>query len=153
MRFGILRFMHPNDRQKMCTHCDGRIPLEADACPYCAADAKVAGLNSSKELHHQSLQKSLTSLYSPPYEKKGTFFNKTEPIKEPMLEKKFNPAASLGAPALTAESSEDSNEEKNGFWPILLLSTGANLLALGLLQLFFSDNGLLRLEWNSAHWY
>jgi len=138
------------DRQKMCTHCDGRIPFDAEVCPYCTANVPAAA-SSAKELHHQSLQNSLTSLYTPPYAK-----NKTEPLKEPMVEKRFNPAApSLGAPTIPVEQSEESNaaQANSGFWPVLLLSIGANLLTLGLLQLFFSDQGFLRLEWDSSYWF
>ena len=162
--------MLPKDRQKMCTTCDGRIPLDANVCPYCAADVKssLAPAFGGKELHHQSLQDSLTSLYTPPYaknpnslsqssEKKEVFhFNKAESLKEPMIEKRFNHTSpSLGVPTLPVESDADSNEEqaKNGFWPLLLLSIGTNLLTLGLLQLFFSDNGFLRLEWDSRYWF
>jgi hypothetical protein len=144
--------MLPKDRQKMCANCDGRIPFDADICPYCAAESKNA-LPSAKELHHQSIQESLTSLYTPPYGKNSY---KPEPLKESMVEKRFNPSSpSLGAPTIPMEPDADASAEqgKNGFWPILLLSIGANLLMLGLLQLFFSDNGFLRLEWNSTYWY
>lgn len=162
--------MLPKDRQKMCANCDGRIPLDSEVCPYCTADVKssLAPAFSGKELHHQSLQDSLTSLYTPPYaknsslisqggEKKEVFhFSKAEPLKDSMIEKRFNHASpSLGAPTIPVESAADSNEEqaKNGFWPLLLLSIGTNLLTLGLLQLFFSDNGFLRLEWDSRYWF
>jgi len=163
--------MHPKDRQKMCTSCDGRIPLDADVCLYCAAEQTGLAVpsKSAKELHHQSLQDSLTSLYSPPYAGKGTGFMKAgsvakevpnmsnpEPLKEPMTEKRFNnPSAALGVPTIPSESSEQrpADEGRSSFWPILLLSIGANLLTVGLLQLFFSDNGFLRLEWESSHWF
>lgn len=162
--------MLPKDRQKMCTNCNGRIPLDAEVCPYCASEMKSALAQASrgKELHHQSLQESLTSLYTPPYAKsfnslsqvgqkqEASHGNKVESPKEPMLEKRFNHTSpSLGAPAIPVESAADSNTDqgKNGFWPILLLSIGANLLTLGLLQLFFSDQGFLRLEWESRYWF
>jgi hypothetical protein len=141
--------MFPKDRQKMCTHCDGRIPFDAEVCPYCAAPAPAAG--SAKELHHQSLQDSLTSLYTPPYGK-----NKTEPLKDPMVEKRFNHITpSMGAPTIPVDQEAEANaaQANNGFWPILLLSIGANLLTVGLLQLFFSDQGFLRLEWDSSYWF
>ena len=164
--------MNPKDRQKMCTGCDGRIPFDAIICPYCAGEQVAAPATSAKELHHQSLQDSLTSLYTPPYagkipgsEKKeftaGGYgpklpLNKPEPQKEPMLEKRFNPASiSLGAPTIPVDSTEDQHldEGRSSFWPILLLSIGANLLTIGLLQLLFSDNGFLRLEWDSGYWF
>lgn len=156
--------MHPKDRQKMCSSCDGRIPLDADVCPYCAAEQRTAApVSSAKEMHHQSLQDSLTSLYSPPYAAKSSNhssekkdFYKPEPLKEPMAEKRFNNAsASLGVPTISMDSTEEQHldEGKSSFWPIFLLSIGANLLTVGLLQLFFSDNGFLRLEWDSSYWF
>lgn len=163
--------MHPKDRQKMCTSCDGRIPFDAEICPYCAADLSGASAQagSAKELHHQSLQDSLTSLYTPPYAGKSAGFMsppgekkevlntpKPEPLKEPMAEKRFNnPTAALGVPTIPMDSSEEqhADEGRSSFWPILLLSVGANLLTVGLLQLFFSDNGFLRLEWDSSYWF
>jgi hypothetical protein len=168
--------MHLKDRQKMCTGCDGRIPFDAMVCPYCAGEQVIAPATSAKELHHQSLQDSLTSLYTPPYagklpggEKKeftanfgsGLYDpilkpNKPEPQKEPMVEKRFNSSSiSLGAPTIPVDSAEDQHldEGRSSFWPVLLLSIGANLLTIGLLQLLFSDNGFLRLEWNSSYWF
>jgi hypothetical protein len=161
--------MLAKDRHKMCTSCDGRIPLDADTCPYCATNTKttIGGIHGNKDPYHQSLQDSLTSLYTPPYgknssllnqageKKDASLFNKAESFKESMMEKKFNHASSLGAPMIPAESAMDPNADqgKNGFWPILLLSIGTNLLTLGLLQLFFSDNGFLRLEWDSRYWF
>lgn len=126
-------------------------------------------MNSAKELHHQSLQDSLTALYSPPYSGKSTglmtpplekkeFLNsrKSEFPQEPMAEKRFTqPSATFGAPTIPMNSSEEQpvEEDRSSFWPILFLSIGANLLTLGLIQLFFSDNGFLRLEWNSSYWF
>jgi hypothetical protein len=165
--------MHSKERQKMCTNCDGRIPLDASICPYCAADLKnsstPARSNNSKEFqHHQSLQDSLTSFYTPPYgknstlfnqgseKKEDTLFNKIEPPREPMVEKRFNhSSSSFGTPSIPVDSSAEHlvDEGKSSFWPILFLSVGANLLMLGLLQLFFSDQGFLRLEWDSSYWF
>src|ERR1700722_12469263 len=145
--------MNSKDRQKMCTSCDGRIPYDADACPYCASTQKSTAappVNQVKENHHQSLQDSLTSLYSPPYSGKKETLNthKFESPKEPMAEKRFNNSG-LGIPTIPVQAADEqqASDDRTSFWPILLLSIGANLLTLGLIQLFFSDNGFLRLEW------
>ena len=161
MALTSVSFMQPKDRQKMCSNCDGRIPVEAENCPYCAVDLKEAAVKTS----HQSIQDSLTALYTPPYAKNSnpprqqqqTFsFQSLQTPKDPMVEKRFNSSSpSLGAPMIPADSNADANaqENRNGFWPILFLSIAANLLMLGLLQFFFSDNGFLRLEWDSSYWY
>lgn len=145
----------------MCSNCDGRIPVEAENCPYCAVDLKEAAVKTS----HQSIQDSLTALYTPPYAKNSSLprqqqqtfsFQSLQTPKDPMVEKRFNSSSpSLGAPMIPTDTNADANaqESRNGFWPILFLSIAANLLMLGLLQLFFSDNGFLRLEWDSSYWY
>ncbi|HEY2811594.1 MAG TPA: hypothetical protein VGJ00_09435 [Rhabdochlamydiaceae bacterium] len=147
--------MKLNDRQKMCTTCDGRIPLDANLCPYCAAEQGTSG---QVYLQHKSIQESLTSLYPPPYAsklgKEQTSKNPTP--QEPMSEKRFQHAPSaISAQSISLDQTEQENsaEDKSSFWPLLLLSIGANLLVLGLLQLFFSDNGLLTLQWNSQYWF
>lgn len=151
----------------MCTSCDGRIPYDVDVCPYCTSEQKgtFVPVSPAKDLHHQSLQDSLTSLYSPPYKAAGSTNppaekkavpnpHKFESLKEPMAEKRFNHSA-LGIPSIPTEAAEEqrATEDRSSFWPILMLSIGANLLTLGLIQLFFSDNGFLRLEWNSSYWF
>jgi hypothetical protein len=148
--------MHPNDRQKMCGSCDGRIPLEATVCPYCTASQSAYDPSFQ---HNAALQDKLTSLYTPPYSAKSSQAEtnlKFKVEKEPMKEKRFSNAnAALGVPTIPQESLEEAHahDEKSAFWPLLWLSIGANLLMLGLLQLFFSDNGWLRLEWDSSYWF
>ncbi|MBS0620728.1 MAG: hypothetical protein JSS61_04645 [Verrucomicrobia bacterium] len=148
--------MHPKDRQKMCTSCDGRIPYDADLCPYCRAEQKGAfALESTTQLHHQSLSESLSSLYTPPYSAKEKPLKHIEPTP-PMQEKRFTTASpSLGAPSIPVPPSEEVQREGHvgAFWPTLFLAVGSNLLVLGLLQLLFSHEGKLALEWDSSYWF
>jgi hypothetical protein len=142
--------MNLKDRQKICRQCDGRIPLEAHHCPYCSTEQSgmVSMEEDSQFYRQQSLQNSLTSLYSPPYSVKhstythsgktedSSFMKQTDQFKDVAPDKRFQ-----------------SSEEQTSFWPILFLSMGANLLLLGFLQLFFSENGFLRLEWETNNWF
>ena len=149
----------------MCTQCDGRIPFDADTCPYCATDqAKVlAPVAPGKEQHHQSLQDSLTAPYAPSYAARAipslqpSKINPTKPVNESMMEKKNNnmSASLMGIPTIPASSVEESasKESKSAFMPILLMLMAGNLLTIGLLQLLFSDRGFLRLEWDSSYWF
>ena len=76
--------MKPNERQKMCATCDGRIPLDANLCPYCSAEQGTSG---QIYLQHKSIQESLTSsLYPPPYAVKNT--SNPSQFQEPMSEKR-----------------------------------------------------------------
>jgi len=146
--------MKPNERQKMCATCDGRIPLDANLCPYCSTEQGTSG---QVYLQHKSIQESLTSsLYPPPYAAKNTSNPSQfqEPMSEKRSEKKFQTAPVASSPHISLDNTEEQSvEEKNSFWPLLLLSVGANLLVLGLLQFFFSDNGLLTLQWDSSYWF
>ena len=155
--------MMDKERQKMCSSCDGRIPIEALHCPYCATEQSSSAFEKTY-LQQKALQDSLLSFYPPPYSLK-----KNNPIKQdeqksatvllkspqqPVLEKKFVSAASASSfPKIEEKTEREYQEDKNSFWPILLLSIAANLLIVGILQLLFSDEGYLRLEWNSHYWF
>lgn len=52
-----------------------------------------------------------------------------------------------------AEAAERSSNETVPFLSILMLTLGCNLLTLGVLQFFFSDHGVLRLEMNASYWF
>lgn len=146
--------MHPKERHKICGSCDGRIPIDAQLCPYCTADQSFSsGSNSSLSNHHRSLQQSLSAPYTPPYQAKQPG---SVPPKESFQDKKFvQPPSLLNPTSIPVPPNEEVENQvaKNVFWPVLLLSIGANLLILGLLQLFFSDQGILRLEWESRYWF
>jgi hypothetical protein len=147
------------DRQKMCSHCDARIPLEANVCPYCSADLKSHSEDfvQAPLFKNQSLQESLASLYTPPYSVKmqhtaapklETPKRRTEEFKEVAVEKKAN-APFAGIPA----QEEEKEPHRGDLWAILLLTLSSNLFVLGLLQFFFSDRGFLRLEWETGYWF
>ncbi len=141
----------------MCIQCDGRIPLDADLCPYCSTELSKPFTSppQMKDLHHQSLEQRLTGAYAPPYTARVGSLNNPKPPSEPMVEKRNYTSPSLGSPILPQQAAETAvtQENKIGFFPILLLSLGANLLTIGLLQLLFSDRGFLRLEWDSHYWF
>ncbi len=120
----------------------------------------------------QSLEDSLASLYKPPYtrpsEKKpepslSEFTFDKSPVQEPIAEPvapRFpeNKSSLLSAydeqPMPTQQLQGDGAATKNqDIWPLLLMAIGAQLLTLGLLLFFFSDDGLLTLQWNAKKWF
>ena len=158
--------MKSKDRQKVCSHCDGRIAVEADTCPYCGTPLVIEEDSSASAplFGSQTLQESLTSLYTPPYSTRNAGLMKTEKenhskFKAPLMkdhssENQF--AGALGKmPFASTQASmqEHKIEDKNSFLPLLFVLLGANLLTVGLMQCFFSDDGFLRLEWNSKYWF
>jgi hypothetical protein len=134
--------MKPVDRQKICSNCDGRIPINAKECIYCGAEQPEQ--SETPLFKQQTLQDSLSSLYAPIYNTKNQNQFEREQEKEP----------SIKATATTFIAEEEAEEHvKHHFLPIFLLIIGTNLFTIGLLQLFFSTNGLLSLEWNSSYWF
>lgn len=147
--------MRPKDRQKMCSHCEGRIAIESMSCPYCG----MVCIGETTQNHSSmTSQESLSSLYPPPYSNRNSSEMKTDKdfgnkFKTPAASTE-NPFGKMpfqsGTPSLTAEKEK---EEKSGFMPVLLVLLGSNLLTLGLIQGMFSEGGFLRLEWSSKYWF
>lgn len=151
--------MKPADRQKMCMNCDGRVPFEVISCPYCSADlSKVEEMDTAKSdsfSRNQAIQDSLTSLYSPPYKGKKTEQPKAAP-RERIVERIVPPAHHGGTAAVQRAQPRDEEAAKIGksiLFSILGLSLGSVLFILGLLQIFFSEAGTLRLEWSTKYWF
>ena len=139
--------MKPVDRQKICPNCDGRVAYDATQCTYCFATLQVD--NSAPKLFTPpappSSQESFSSLYTPPYSSK--------PASEPLETKaaKMTPIYAEKDGSAIIDRTEVS--ETKSFWPLLSLILGGNLLTLGILQFFFSDHGIVRLEINGSYWF
>ncbi len=131
--------MKPVDRQKICPNCDGRVSYDATQCTYCFAALQVD--NSAPKLFSPSpSQDNLSALYTPPYS--------TQPAEPKITPKSFYTEKDGGAMIDKTEASESKS-----FLPILLLTLGGNLLTLSILQFFFSDHGIVRLEINGSYWF
>ena len=159
------------DKEKMCVSCEGRIHFTADVCPYCATDQTASSMHNSFKaplFQSQSLEDSLTSLYTPPYQGKRPQFAQQiaeevhseermidspmyeEPVQQMYREVKRQPELN---PLLGATHHEEEDIKESSLWPILFLIGGVNFAILGLMQLFFSKNGVLSLEWNANYWF
>ncbi|MBM3207988.1 MAG: hypothetical protein FJZ57_05210 [Chlamydiae bacterium] len=156
--------MKPADRQKICTNCDGRIPVEAQECLYCGSKVVLSQEMAapSPAFDHQSIQDSLSSLYAPPYSnmsandmKNDKDKNKPKPILRESQDNQLH--AALGkfnhSQTTPVDPIQEREPGKSSFMPLLMLLLGGNLLIIGLLQFFFSENGVLRLEWQSKYWF
>ena len=161
--------MKTADKQKMCSNCHGRIPVEAETCLYCGqeqADQLVEASAQTTLFEQQSLQDSLTSLYSPPYASKRSAFLEQEedpppppvriqpPTREiPELKSSFIQKEESFSIDKEEESDEASPSSKGSIFSLLLMILGGNVFTLGLMQLFFSEGNTLRLEWHTESWY
>jgi hypothetical protein len=139
--------MKVTDRQKVCSNCDGRIALEATECPYCGTEFSQEEKKSPLQaplFKNQTLQESLASLYTPPYSQSKSEYKTVLPTPAPFKEP---------LPPETPLEKEPSQEQKETFWTLFALIVAGNLLTIGLLQFFFSEEGVLRLEWDSSYWF
>jgi hypothetical protein len=128
------------EKQKICSHCEGRISVEADTCLYCGMPLVVESANASSAL--------ASSLYSPPYKAKA----EQEPVAKFSTVSKEE--SSLGGIAIPAQmAAEEEKEDSSGFIALFLALIGSTLFILGLMQGLFSENGMLRLEWNCKYWF
>lgn len=122
--------MKPVERLKMCPNCDGRIPQEATQCPFCFAQLQTD--SSAPKVASTPTTDPLSALYPPPYA--------SSEVKTAIKTTSDLPQA-------------ESLPESIPFWSILMLALGSNLLTLGILQFFFSDHGVLRLEMSASYWF
>ncbi len=117
------------ERTKLCPHCEGRIPIPLDDCPYCGQSIfsqAAFSLGNEKE----------NPAFVPPYLARW----EEEPVRE---EKQ---AAVRGK-----EIQKEKMKQKSLLLTILLLTIGSYLFALGILVFLFSENGKLVLEWKSRY--
>ena len=131
--------MKPVDRQKMCPNCDGRIPYDATQCPYCFTQQQS---DNSSPKSFSSPSDPISGLYPPPYPSRPS----SDPLEAKPIQK-----ASFPEGTMALESPQEV--ETVSFWSILMLTLGGNLLTLGLLQIFFSNHGILQLEINASYWF
>ena len=107
--------MKPSERQKICSHCDGRIPIDAMQCLYCGADAsKIAEPSSFSK--HQALEDSLTSLYKPQYSKPNTTPSYSPPLASEMKpveeSRRFREAPPMAASILPETACRISRKDR-----------------------------------------
>lgn len=140
--------MKPLEKQKMCPNCEGRVPLEAEICPYCAHEIGAQAAKPQSPLFQsQTLEDSLASLYKPPYQSK--------PVEEAPMPRTL-PPKSLEASLYghqEEEQAEPQKAKKSSLLPTILLMLASQLFILGFLQLFFATDGIVRLEWDASNWF
>ena len=148
------------ERTRTCGNCEADVHIDATYCPFCGADLMATSMREETPpprdpvFANHSVQESLASLYKPPYvsrdsrglgvpdERRDTGY--AEPERESHV---------YNREELAPPQEEAPTQEGGGLWSILLLTVGANLLALGLILFFFSEGGTLTLKWNAHAWF
>ena len=131
--------------------------VESSECPYCGNEFPEESKHPAGQtplFKNQTLQESLASLYTPPYSHSKTA-EKEVPKKKPVPPASFREAVpqSINTGTMAIEEEEPKEESRTTFWALFALIVAGNLCTLGLLQFFFSEGGILRLEWDSSYWF
>ena len=138
--------MRVKDKQKICSHCEGRISVEADTCLYCGMPLLEDRKEEQKPVDiMSSLQGGIPSLYPPLYAQKS----ETQEVGKQEFMHKIKPHYA----AENTVEKESQEVDKSNFFSLLLALLGSNLFILGLMQGFFSEGGVLQLEWNCKYWF
>lgn len=167
--------MKQADHTKICSGCDADVSYEATYCPFCGTDLLTSLVESKTEkdapdnrFSAQSLEESLASLYKPPYSvrnrqglgvpderEESTFKQVSAPKEDPLFQTYEAPPKRVEPvrPPAAEVKVKTQAEERGSVWPLLLLSIGLNLAVLGILILFFSKGGVVRLEWSARYWF
>lgn len=130
--------MSTTQKKKLCWNCEGRVPLDSENCPYCAVYLGPA-LN----------EKGGGNILAPPYK---------------IIEAEEQEESLPDVPYIPTEESQEKQETqavpvaakselKEVLLPLMLLSGGALFSLFGLILMFFSENGVLNLQWNGEYWY
>jgi hypothetical protein len=116
-------------RTKLCPHCEGRLPVSLEECPYCGQSIFSQGSLSLKAVNENSS-------FVPPY---------LASWDEPSLKEEKSAALR------PKEAAKETRQQKSLLLTIILMTLGSYLFALGLLVFLFSENGKLVLEWKSKY--
>jgi hypothetical protein len=127
--------MVKNAEKKMCWNCDATVSMHFASCPYCGVDLSV----------------------EPPPEARFTFDGKSvgNPFQKAPQYREEIKVAAIQDPN-QADQAEEEDSKKVGTQEILsflLLLPGALLMLFALFILFFSNQGMLTLQWSQTTSY
>lgn len=149
--------MSKKNDKKLCWSCEGKVELDADRCPYCAADLAIAA-SGVKLSNTSSFSAAMAAPYAmmaqasmeePPVPPYAGFNSITASNKEW--------EESLQGEAKVKEKQEKTSlpEEKKEMFALLLLLPGIVFLLFGIALLLFSKEGVFTLRWqqNFSYFY
>lgn len=137
--------MQSKEKVRMCPFCEGNISISATECNYCGSSL----IKTPRKAAYPT--DDLASLYDPPYapNKKSKHVGITPPPIQEREEEQFEEEKKV----VKKRKSSVEDEEASNLGSILLLSLGGVLFTLAWLLFFFSDQGVVVLEWKSKFWF
>lgn len=128
--------MSEKGEKKLCWNCDGYVGVQLSECPYCAAPLK------SPVSEHSNLAP------------EGLKAIKKEPVAKDfsVSQQEWEEALSKPNAPLDRENEKQFSTKKE-MAAFLLLLPGVVFFLFGLALVFFSNDGILRLQWNQSFAY
>ena len=134
------------ERKKLCPYCEGTVDIDAMTCIYCGSSL-LMNCSSERVAAMQDPAADLTSQYQPPYSKSPYGYIDPTSSVPPYTEEEEKKKSSK------KKAAKKESADKHYISSMFLLSLGANLFALAWFIFFFSDHGVLTLEWKTKHWF
>jgi len=133
-----------NQLKKMCVFCHAQVAMEAKICPFCRGHfdqihSQTVTEPQKKDPLGLSEKQTIDSLYPPPYQPKMERIEEEEEVQKPIEE--------------NIRGEKVATKPVSALLPIFLFSLGSQLLIFSLFLFFFSQEGMLVMQWNSSLWY
>ncbi len=164
-------------KKKLCWNCEGEVLLQAQTCPYCAAELEE-NLAAKEELETEeqaftfpSRDYSQQTLIDSQNPYSGTYSEtqdntpaRSQELAEEMIptppyqakqEESFSQAeweGSMSQGLAKEEKEVYEGEFKKTLLPLLLLTMGSSFFLFSLVLLLFSEDGYLALHWSADKW-
>lgn len=156
--------MHSSNQTKTCFQCEADVNVQATYCPFCGSNVLSEEEEPDLREPKREIKESLASLYKPPYstrsreglgvpdEREETAFVQAKPPREDPLFQSYQKEREEEEEKVTRQPQEKKSEQRGSLWPLILLSIGGYLFALGALILLFAKEGNLTLQWQTRYW-
>lgn len=132
--------MSVKQKKKLCWNCEGRVPLTEENCPFCG-------------VYITPLDLSENPLLKPPYRIVDEEEEEEQEIpSSPFADKEGNPHSEEEAKAVAMEAPLSSDMNRVAITALLLLA-GTVFLMFGTTLWFYSDIGVLVLQWDAQYWF
>jgi len=129
--------MIQNKKTKLCWNCEGSVARDVIHCSYCGVYLK------RDEDEDLQFEQNTEESYKPSY----------NPASSDQEEVPPPPYQATKQAVEAIPSAPSSVDWKAVVFPLFLLLSGSFFLFFGLLLTFFSENGLLTLQWDSSYWF
>jgi hypothetical protein len=133
--------MNKSLKKRLCWNCEGSVSVSEETCPFCGVSVVPAFLEGT------------TSSFAPPYAMGST---QDSMVPRSPYDRENDPSDTVEAAAQQKEADEAEpaiDEFKSVMLSVTFLLSGSVFLMFGTVLALFSQDGVLKLQWDGAYWY